>query len=427
MLKKPKLPANAALKGSYWPEGLTPFPFQLAAVDFLCTRLDSHRAAYLAADPGLGKTIVAAILKARLGSKKTVYVCPPSLIANVEAEFKKWGHQLNMPVIVPDTRLADAVPIAADLIFIDEAHRFKNEKAQRTRGLFSLISKCPRVVLLSGTPSPNSRPVELWVILKNLAPDVFGTAFFPFAKRYCNARKEHFGWKFDGFTNKADFKQRLFRSFMLRQKKSLIELPPKREGLLTVGEGIPPIIGNLEKKVLDAYTVKDLVEGRLTAKAGKTALHLAEYLRLLGEEKLKYVFPFIEHLLLETKENLIIFAHHKGVINGLAEFLAQFNPVVIAGGVPSKARHALVQKFQTGKTRVAILNIVAAGIGWNMTAADRVLFVEFSWRDGDNEQAGDRAHRIGREKPVLVQYVVLKDSFDAKRMNVVLRKRHCAV
>ena len=62
-----------------------------------------------------------------------------------------------------------------------------------------------------------------------------------------------------------------------------------------------------------------------------------------------------------------------------------------------------------------------------MTAADRVLMIESSWRPGDNEQAGDRAHRIGRKKPVLLQYVVLKDSFDAKRTSKILRKRKLAV
>lgn len=427
--EKARIPAKAAPRDQ---TGLTPFPFQLEALAFLQNRLESHRAAYLAADPGLGKTIVACLLASELRPKRICYVCPPSLRANVEAEFKKWGHSHRMPEIVSDSTLADAAPTDAELVFVDEAHRFKNEKAQRTVGLLTLTSKAKYVVFLSGTPMPNSRPVELWSILRHYAPDVFGTNFFSYGQSFCGARQVSIGrgqkrWQFDGFTNKAAFKAKLFKSFMLRQKKDLIDLPEKREGLLTVGEGIPPIIGRLEQKVLEAYTKEDLLEGKLAKAAGKPALHLSEYMRLLGEEKLQHVFPFLEHLLLETKENVIVFAHHKKVIADLARFLAQFNPVVIAGDVPTSARHALVERFQKGETRVAIMNIVAAGVGWNMTAADRVVFVEFSWRDGDNQQAGDRAHRIGRTKPVLVQYVVLKDSFDAKRMSVVLRKRHGAV
>lgn len=420
-----------------WPKGLTPFPFQLEAYRYAKLRHSAHRAVYLALDPGLGKTIVSCLLAngdrlppeaiRGLKRRKILYVCPPSLTANVQAEFEKWGLSYLRIKIVADSELVEMAPSKADIVFVDEAQRFKNEKAQRSKALYVVLDTVPRVVFLSGTPMPNSRPVELWPILKRYAPDVFGTDFFSFARKYCGARKTHFGWKFDGFTNKAEFKSRLFRSFMLRQKASVVELPELREGLLTVGDGISPILGNLETKVLRSYTKEDLVEGRLTKRANKPALHLSEYLKLLGAEKLKYFYPFLDHLLYDTKERILLFANHKVVVAGLEQYLANFKPIVITGATPTKARHALVKKFQQGKTRVAILNIVAGGIGHNMTKADRVVMVEHSWRDGDNEQCFKRAHRIGRKKPVLVQYVVLKDSFDAKRMEIVLRKRHNAV
>jgi SNF2 family DNA or RNA helicase len=423
-------------EGIHWPKGLTPFPFQLDALPFAIRRLKTQRAVYFAVDAGLGKTIESAMLSnlfQKLGPLRILYVCPPSLTANVEAEFKKWGiPPSRMPTIWEDSKLFHASPGVFDLAFIDEAHRFMNEKTQRAIGLRDLLSSVPYLVFLSGTPMPNSRPLELWPILKEYAPDVFGTDFFSFAKKYCGARQVvAYGnvkkWKFDGFTSRAEFKSRLFSSFMLRQKKDLIDLPEKREGLLTVGEKIPPLIGKLEAKVLAAYSKEDLIEGRLAKKAGKEALHLAEYMRLLGTEKLKSFFPYLEHLIYDTKENIILFAHHKEVIDALALYLVQFRPIVISGATPTKARHGLVQHFQAGKTRFAVMNIVAGGIGWNLTRADRVIFVEFSWRDGDNSQGGDRAHRIGRTKPVLVQYVVLKDSLDAKRMGTVLRKRQGAV
>lgn len=432
-MKTKKIATPMVVPGSaLYPKGLAPFPFQLDALRFLSRRLQTHRAAYLAADPGLGKTIVAILLanaraRQKSGPLKILYVCPPSLTANVHAEFEKWGLLNTPPRIVADTQLELLDGERFDLAFVDEAHRFKNEKAQRTKALLRALKNCPSVVLLSGTPMPNSRPAELWVILKHFAPDVFGTQFFPFAREYCGAYKTPWGWRFDRFTNKAAFKARLFKSFMLRQKKSLIDLPEKREGLLTVGEGVPPVIGKLEKKILASYSKEDLLEGRLAKKVGKEALHVAEYLRLLGLEKLKYVYPIIEHLLYETSENFLLFTQHKEVTAELQRFLAKFNPIVITGDTPKKVRKRLVDSYQAGKTRVGILNIIAGGIGWNLTNADRVLILEPSWRDGDNEQAGDRAHRIGRKKPVLVQYVVLKDSFDAKRMAVVLDKRHGAV
>ncbi len=412
-----------------WPKGLDPFPFQLDARRYAITRLKSHRAVYLALDPGLGKTIVSALLANTRQAdrpRKIVYICPPSLRPNVESEFKKWGLS-NPPTIIGDCDLANAAPIRADVAFVDEAQRFKNEKAQRTAGLFQLLEGCRKIVFLSGTPMPNSRPVELWTILKTFAPDVFGTDFFSFARRYCGARKTHFGWKFDGFTNKAEFKAKLFKSFMLRQKKSLVQLPPLREGILTVGEKISPVISALETKILKHFTKEDLLEGRLTKLSGKAALHQSEYMRLLGGEKLKHIFPVIEHLIYDTDESFLIFAYHKTVIAGLEQFLANFHPIVISGKTPTKKRAAMIERFQSGKTRVGIMNTLSGGIGWNLTRCERVLLVEFSWRDGDNRQAIDRAHRIGLEHPVLAQYVVLKDSLDAKRLEVVLRKRRDAV
>jgi SNF2 family DNA or RNA helicase len=144
--------------------------------------------------------------------------------------------------------------------------------------------------------------------------------------------------------------------------------------------------------------------------------------------KLKYVYPHIDRILLDTTEKLLIFAQHREVIEGLTTHLHQFNPIVITGSTPIKKRKGLVDEFQNDpKRRVAVFNIIAGGIGWTLTEADRVLMVEFSWRDGDNSQASDRAHRIGSKKPVLVQYVVLKDSYDAKRLSVVLNKRQHAV
>ncbi len=446
-IKKPDLPVIQA--PTLWPKGLTPLPFQLEGLRFVLARLSKHRAAYLAADPGLGKTISACLLTSAFRQSKPTplkvcYICPPSLPANVQAEFKKWGHKNNMPVIISESDLqrrhldddgvwvSDIAPIKADLVFVDEVHRYKNEKALRTAGLFQILRKAKKIVFLSGTPLPNSRPVELWSIVSRYAPDVFGREFFPYGKAFCGARKVDIGggrmrWKFDGFTNRALYRRRLFKSFMCRQKKELLDLPEKREGILTLGDDIPPIIGKLEKTVLDAFTKSDLLEGKIISATGDMQLHFAKYMRLLGEEKLKHLYPFIEHLVYETKENVILFAHHKSVIEGLATFLAQMKPIVITGATPVKARHGMVQRFQNGKTRFAIMNLTAGGIGWNMTNADRVLLIEPSWRDGDNVQGGDRAHRIGRKKPVLVQYVVLKDSFDAKRMSVILRKRQGAV
>jgi SWI/SNF-related matrix-associated actin-dependent regulator 1 of chromatin subfamily A len=191
---------------------------------------------------------------------------------------------------------------------------------------------------------------------------------------------------------------------------------------------MPPLVSKIEKKILAEYSPEDLIEGEITRIAGKASLHLATYLRLLGEYKLKYVLPFIESLLEDTKESILIFAVHKETIAKLEQALAKYEPLIITGSVPKAKRHGIVKEFQTNpKRRLFMGNIQACGVGFTMTKATRVLFVEFSWVDGENSQASDRAHRIGQGQSVLVQYVVLKDSFDRQRMERLLMKRALSI
>ena len=192
--------------------------------------------------------------------------------------------------------------------------------------------------------------------------------------------------------------------------------------------GPPDRVSAVERELLQRYSEDDLVQGKIAVAKGADSLHLSTYLRLLGEYKLKYFLPFIEDLLESTKEKVIIFGVHKDTIAKLQYALADYNPIVITGDVHKSKRQGLVDLFQTDPSRRLVLaNIQAAGVGYTMTEADRVLFIEYLWVDGENSQASDRVDRIGRKKFLLTQYVVLKDSIDGKRMEVLLNKRKLAI
>lgn len=429
--------------GDFWPKGLTPFSFQLDALPFIFQRDN----VYIAYDPGLGKTIVARLVQNWLASRNVRHIAhvivPPFLSANTETEFKKWGFKADKEpfrifrdsklndVLTYDDAMRDLARFKNDLkiLIVDEAHRYKNEKAARSIALYALAKHYDKVIFMSGTPLPNSRPIEIWPILKRFAPDVFGTNFMQFARRYCGAHKNDYDkWVFDRMTNRKEFYARITKSFMLRLKKreALPDMPERIVSMLTVGEGMPPLIGKLERKLLSRYSEQDLIEGKISAKVGKDDLHMSEYFRHLGSLKLELAYPFIQLLLEETNENLLILAHHKEVISQLLILLHQYRPLSLA--VPAKDRQAVVDKYQRSKDRrVLVGNLLASGVGLTITKADRVLILEPSWRPGDNDQAIDRAHRIGREGSVIAQYCVLKDSLDAKRMAVVMNKELNAI
>lgn len=421
----------------FFPEGLTPFAFQVDAFQFAVKALKENRSCYLALDPGLGKTIIAAMIANEFFLETVYYVCPPFLTTNTEEEFSKWCF-LKTLVPISDTmiwrettleKVKEQIKRYGGILIVDEAHRFKNDRAKRTKALFrEIFPLFGKAVFMSGTPMPNSRPIELWPVLRYAAPEIFGRKVIDFGTRYCGGRyTTYWGWDFSRFTNREEFKKKITKYFMYRLKKDVLNLPPKIEGLLTVGEGIPPIISKIEKKILAHYSPQDLIAGKIAKAQDKDDLHLATYLKLLGEYKLKYVLPYIEALLEETNESFLIFAIHKDVIAALEKALSKYNPFVITGSTPKEKRLPMVKKFQDGESRVFIGNIQACGVGFTLTKATRVLFIEFSWVEGENSQGADRTHRIGQNQSVLVQYVVLKDSFDRIRMETLLKKRGLSI
>jgi len=203
------------------PKEQRPLKFQNPAAKFL---LERNRA-YLAADPGLGKTIIAAMVMNALHHSGAewafVYVCPPFLTRTVAEELHKWCRFTPTihVLIVADSmfwRTKGKAQVEKFLsrtgkrfaLFVDEAHRYKNAETQRGRALFGdeagtpgLLPRFERAYFLSGTPMPN-RPLELWPILHHAAPETINfMRFFDYGRRYCAAVKNDFGWDFSGASN----------------------------------------------------------------------------------------------------------------------------------------------------------------------------------------------------------------------------------
>lgn len=433
------------------PENEKLLDFQKEAALFALSRNRS----YLALDPGLGKTPIAAVIAKTLNDKYPigiVYICPPFLTRNTENEFLKWapglpverytgGGSFAQILIVPDSiinreqvqnDIRYSVEFRKDknvnsLLIVDEAHRFKNGTAQRTKALFTdIASQFDRIVYLSGTPMPN-RPIELFPVLNHSAAKTIDHKnYFQYGMKYCDGFRDNYGWDFSGASNLDELREKIVGTFMLRFKKDevLKELPPKIEDMVLLDHDLSPKLAKLDRDILKLYSPEDIMEGKIKLELETQELHLATYRRELGIAKIEPSLAYIKYLLEETDEALLVFAHHKEVIGGLFLGLARYNPVVITGKTPMDERHEIVKLFQNDSARrVFIGNIQAAGTGLTLTKANRVVFVEFSWVPADNEQASDRAHRIGQKDTVFVQYLVFKNSIDRMVLETVLRKR----
>lgn len=445
-----------------------PSPLVLKDYQVLAVRFGlKQRVCYLALDPGLGKTIVAATI---IRSLKAIcfYIAPPTLMKNIEREFRIWHPEAKIGVwgdrkldyrridilIIPDSILFPVLhftlrglmnylnlifPLREKVLIIDEAHRYANEKAARTQTLLSfpseregLVGLFPRVIYMSGTPKSNAA-MELYPILSRSAPEAIGGMNkWEYGKRYCDGKRiqigwgrtPKFAWEFKGSSNMEELARRVIHPngrFMLRLRKDRLKLPPLIEEIFVFSKSMSPRLTTLDGGIGREYEeIEDLIKAEI---GGAASDHVATYRKLLGLEKVKAAAEYVNTLLEETQESIIIFAFHREVISEFSLELMGHLPIVITGEVKPSKRQKMVDDFQAKKTRLAILNYKAAGVGLNMTAASRVIMLEFSWNPADNRQAIDRAHRMGQENGVFAQYMCYDGSLDKRILEFNLRKR----
>lgn len=426
------------------PEKLTLFPFQQKAFEYAI----SANVRYLALQQGLGKTIISSCV-INHHARPAVVFCPPFLARNWVNELSKWNTTPFAPVlfnpkkplpgaailVVPDSRLSKletAKTVAAwagrynaDLV-IDEAHRYKNDTAARTKNLIKLLPYFGHKLFLSGTPLLN-RPFELWPLLNATAANCIDfMTRHQFGMKYCGGYHDGYGWNYKGASNVEELGRRLIPHWMMRLEKAdvLDELPPKLEGVTILPSVKPRALRDLEKKLRDGLgydpSPDELLE--LALAGGREELPVATYRRLVGELKAAEAIEYIQGCVDILGESVLVFAHHTSVIQTLTRGLHEYDPCVVTGSTPMDLRQQMVDSFQDGGASIFIGNIQAAGVGLTLTKATRVIFVEYSWVHAENEQAADRAHRIGQRNCVTVDYLVFKDSLDESVLSTARRK-----
>lgn len=414
--------------------------FQKRGVKFALSRNHS----YLAFDMGLGKTPTAiSIMQA--ASVYTLIICPPFLVINWQKEIEKFTTRRPLDMVMlnrkgdasctftnpktfvlicPDS-LIDSEAVQKylaqfdfDLTIVDEAHRFKTLKAQRTKALFKIV-KAPRVVLLSGTPMPN-RPLELYPVVSAFAWNRLGfMSQGEYAKRYCNARLTKRGWDMSGASNLDELNGLIMNHFMLRETKAVLkDLPPKIENAVFLNAKATREVKRLESVILKRCSLEQLVSNR---KGTEGLGDIARYRSLVGKIKTKPSIEYIRNILENTNESLLILCWHISVITEIHQALKR-DTEIICGATNKTKRHSITELFQKGKVRGIVAQIQTM-VGLNLTRGTRAIVVEPPWVPADLDQGVDRLHRIGQLKQVVVDCLILPDSLDEFIVNAILRKR----
>ncbi|XP_077927422.1 SWI/SNF-related matrix-associated actin-dependent regulator of chromatin subfamily A-like protein 1 isoform X2 [Halichoerus grypus] len=349
-------------------------PFQRAGVNFAIAK---RGRLLLADDMGLGKTIQAICIAAFYRKEWPLLVVVPSSVRFT------WEQ--------------------------DESHFLKNIKTARCRAAMPLLKVAKRVILLSGTPAM-SRPAELYTQIIGVRPTFF-PQFHAFGLRYCDAKRQPWGWDYSGSSNLGELKLLLEEAVMLRRLKCdvLAQLPPKQRKMVAI---VPGQISTKARAALDA-AAKEMTTMNKTKRQQKEALLL--FFNRTAEAKIPSVIEYILDLLESGREKFLVFAHHKVVLSAITRELEKKHVphIRIDGSTSSADREDLCQQFHLfEKHAVAVLSITAANMGLTFSSADLVVFAELFWNPGVLLQAEDRVHRIGQSSSVSIHYLVARGTAD---------------
>jgi SWI/SNF-related matrix-associated actin-dependent regulator 1 of chromatin subfamily A len=430
--------------GLFTPPGLSLFKFQ---IERGVPHILGHNKSYLAHAPGLGKS-AQAITAVSKKPGRTLIICPAFLKTTWAREITKWfigdfpsisvvantsSNMLSDFLIVSDALLSNEVILSMlqkqkfRHVIIDEVHRFKTLDASRTTALFGgrnkklqslgLIYKSEHCTALSGTPMLN-RPIELWPVLSAMAPETIDfMTFEEFGFKYCAPTRNQYGWLFLGSSNESELSERITNKFMqvIKKEDVLPDLPTKVREVISM---------TLDPRDLEIIQLDKIAAKKFQSKPDLDLGEYAELRQINGVSKINWVSAFVADILKnDPNESILLYAHHREVVSGLAFKLSEFLPLLIQGGVDSKYRTLAEDSFQSGRSRLIIGNISAMSLGLTLTRATRVVFAEYDWTPAANIQAEDRANRIGSKWSIFCQYIVLPNSIDEDILNANILKQ----
>ena len=410
--------------------------------------------ACLADDMGLGKTLQAlTVALAHAPSGPTLVVAPTSVCPNWLDETRRFTPTLNafqfgqgdraktiaglrpFDVMVCSYGLLhqEADKLASvkwETIVLDEAQAIKNRKtkrsiaAMRLQGAFRMIT--------TGTPIENHLG-ELWNLFQFINPGLLGSAD-SFAKRFASPIHQR------GSNDAKSRLKRLIQPFILRRTKSAVldELPSRTE--ITIRVQMPPEERALYEAVRQR-AVETLEEANTEGGQGRFRI-LAEIMKLrracchprlvmpdAGIEGSKLEsFGFTVDDLIASGHKALVFSqfvdHLKIVSNHLDQKGVAYR--YLDGSTPPRERKRQVDRFQAGEGDLFLISLRAGGQGLNLTAADYVLHLDPWWNPAVEDQASDRAHRIGQTRPVTIYRFVMKDTIEEKIVDLHASKRDLA-
>ncbi|MBT0586265.1 DEAD/DEAH box helicase [Alteromonas oceanisediminis] len=439
--------------------------YQVIGFDWAMRLAHWGAGACLADDMGLGKTLQAlAVLLARADKGPSLVIAPTSVCFNWQQEALKFTPTLNLhrfsdaqttsarQALLSTVGPFDCVVISYGLlqreidllktvawrtVVADEAQALKNPLAKRTKAAYALNGEFKMIT--TGTPVENNL-TELWSLFRFITPGLLGN-LKRFTQRFAVPIENSKDDKLAARKASQQLKT-LIQPFILRRMKSqvLTELPPRTE--ITV----PVELSSAERTFYEALrlnAIDNITQSGQHAGAGEQRIKmLAELIKLrqacchpqlvMAESRLASAkLNALDELLNELKQNnhkALIFSQFVGHLKLIAQHIESkgLDYQYLDGSTTQAQREQRVTAFQRGEGDVFLISLKAGGSGLNLTAADYVIHMDPWWNPAVEEQASDRAHRIGQMRPVTIYRLIAQNTIEEKIVALHQHKRDIA-
>ncbi len=431
--------------------------YQLEGFQWLAQLSHWGVGACLADDMGLGKTLQAiTMLLKHAPNGPSLVVAPTSVCISWLSEHRRFAPTLqmihlgsvdrdkilneltNFDVILCSYGLLQQTQIAEmlaaipwQMIVLDEAQAIKNFFTKRSKAAMTLQAKFK--LITTGTPIENHL-LELWNLFHFINPGLLGSL---------DSFNNKFAIPIEKYKDRQALRhlQKLIRPFILRRTKNQVleELPTRTEIQLTV---------ELSKEEMAFYealrqqAVSHLNELQANSSGKKHLQILAEIMKLrraccnsilvnedivLPSSKLA-MFAEVVQELLENKHKVLVFSQFVSHLSLIRDYLNEQNIryQYLDGSTPVKQRKMAVDSFQAGEGDIFLISLKAGGTGLNLTAADYVIHMDPWWNPAVEDQASNRAHRIGQQRPVTIYRLLAKNTIEEKIVEMHRKKRDLA-
>lgn len=435
--------------------------YQQQGLNWLQFLRDFEFSGLLADDMGLGKTVqtLVHLQKEKMAKRLTepcLIIAPTSLMSNWKKEASQFTPNLKVlilqgtdrhqyfaqienhdlilttyPLIVRDFKQLSQTSFYT--IVLDEAQNIKNPKTKATKLIKCITTK--HRLALTGTPMENHLG-ELWSVFDFLMPGFLGSET-AFKRRYRTPIEKH------GNTELSNMLAKRVQPFLLRRTKDLVakELPAKTTIIKTAILGsaqsalYETIRIAMQKKIMQALAAKGLNRSHITILdallklrqvcCDPQLLKLEQAKKVKESAKLELLMSMLPELVEEGRK-ILIFSQFTSMLKIIQGQLQQngIDYTQLTGSTIN--RDKVIEKFTSGEVPVFLISLKAGGVGLNLVEADTVIHYDPWWNPAVENQASDRAHRIGQNKPVFVYKLVVENTLEEKILEMQQRKQALA-